>query len=108
MVLEKYDVRGFNVTIILGDNEFNIAQLKEYFLPILVEIYGKDEHVDIIEGFIRVTKEICRCITQSIPYIYYTKLMVQSLIACVVKWINTLPSRNGISSKMSPAMIVEG
>ena len=56
MVLDKYDARGFNVTIIHGDNEFNIAQLKECPLPVLVEIYGEDEHVDIIERVIRVMK----------------------------------------------------
>ena len=49
MVLGKYDARGFNVTIIHGYNGFNISQLKEYPLPILVEIYGKYEHVDIIK-----------------------------------------------------------
>ena len=107
MVLDKCDARGFNVTIIYGHNGFNKAQLKEYFLPILVEIYGNDERVDIIERIIRVTKDRCRCITHSIPYIYYTILMVQSLIACVVKWINAFPSKIGISSTMSPAMIVE-
>ena len=61
----------------------------------------------IIEIVIRVMKEICRFITQSIPYGYYTKLMVQSFIACVVKLINAFPSKNGISSTMSPSMIVE-
>ena len=106
MILDKYYSPGFNVTIIHGDNEFNIEKLKEYLLPVLVEIYGKDEHVDIIERVIRVMKYICKCITHSIPYIYYTKLMVQSLIVCVVKWINALPSKNEISSTMSPAMIV--
>ena len=29
MVLDKYDKLGYNVTIVLGDNEFNIAKLKE-------------------------------------------------------------------------------
>ena len=56
MVLDKYYARGFNVTIIYGDNEFNIAQLKEYLLPILVEIYVKYEHVEIIERVIRAMK----------------------------------------------------
>ena len=42
MVLDKYDAFGFNVTITHGDNEFNIAKLKECLLPVLVEIYGKD------------------------------------------------------------------
>ena len=36
MVIDKYDAHGFNVTIIYRDNEFNIATLKEYLLPILV------------------------------------------------------------------------
>ena len=39
MVIEKYDAHEFNVTIIHGDIEFNIAQLKEYLVPILVKIY---------------------------------------------------------------------
>ena len=56
MVLNKYNARGLNGTIIHGDNYFNIAQLKEVFLPILVEIYGKDDHVVIIERVIRVMK----------------------------------------------------
>ena len=56
MVIEKYDARDFNVTIIHGENEFNIAQWKQYLLSIREKIYGKDEHVDIIERVIRVTK----------------------------------------------------
>ena len=56
MIIEKYDARGFNVTTIHGDNEFNISQLKEHLLPILVDIYGKYEHEDIIERVIRVMK----------------------------------------------------
>ena len=107
MVLETYDARGFNLTIIRGENGFTVAKFKDYLLPIIVEIYGKDEHVDIIERVIRVMKERCSCITHSIPYIYYTKLTVQSFIACVVKWINAFPSKKIIPSTMSPAMIVE-
>ena len=72
-----------------------------------MEIYGKDEHVEIIEKVIRVVKEGCRYIKHSIPYRYYTKLMVQSLIARVVKCINAFPIKNGISSTMIPYMIVE-
>ena len=52
MVLEKYDARGSNVNIIHRDNDVTIAQLKEYPLPIMMEIYGRYEHVDIIERVI--------------------------------------------------------
>ncbi len=71
-------------------------------------IYGKDEHVGVIERAIRVIKERCRCVCHAIPYKYYTKLMLRSLIAVVIRWINAFPSKGSISSTMSPAMIVEG
>ena len=44
----------------------------------------------------------------AIPYQYYTKLIIQSLISCVVKWINEFSTKGGISKTMSPSMIVEG
>ena len=53
-------------------------------------------------------KERFRCITHSIPYIYYNKLMVRSLIACVVKLINEIPGKNLILSTIIQAMVVEG
>ena len=107
-VLNIYTSRGFKITIIHGDNEFNIKLLKDSLLPISVMIYGRNEHVGIIERCIRVLKERGRCTCHSIPYHYYTKLMIQSLIATVVKWLNAFPSKNGISKTMSPSNIVEG
>jgi hypothetical protein len=107
-VINKYEARGFTITAIHGDNEFNINDLKKHVLPTLVHIYGKDEHVGAIERLIRVIKERSRCMCHAIPYKHYTKLMIQSLIACVTKWLNAFPGQDGISSTMSPSMIVEG
>ena len=87
-------------------NEF--ASIREYLLPIQLHVYGKDEYVGVIERALRVTNERCRCACHAIPYKYYTKLMLRSLIAVVIRWINAFPSKGSVSSTMSPAMIVEG
>ena len=55
-VLDKFSDRGFEVTTIHGDNEFDVKYIKEYFLPVMTHIYGKGEHVGIIERTIRVIK----------------------------------------------------
>ena len=43
----------------------------------------------------------------AIKYQYYTKLMIQSLFSCVVKWLNAFTTKGLISKTMSPSMIVE-
>jgi hypothetical protein len=102
-----YEARGFNITVIHGDNEFNINSLIQHLLPTLTQIYGKNEHVGVIERAIRVMEERARCTCHAVPYKYYTKLMIQGLVACVIKWLNAFPSNNGVSSTMSPSNIVE-
>ena len=57
---------------------------------------------------IRVIKEGAKCMCHAIPYQYYTNLMIQSLILCVVKCLNELPTKGGILKTMSPSMIVKG
>ena len=87
-VVRKYTTRGFEITAIHVDNEF--ASIREYVLPIQLHLYGKDEHIGVIERAIRVIKERRRCICHAIPYKYYTKLMLRSLIAVVIRWINAI------------------
>jgi hypothetical protein len=107
-VLNTYWSRGFDITIVHSDNKFNIKELKEFLSPTIVTIYGRNEHVRVIERCIRVIKERARCTCHSIPYHFYTKLMIQVLVATVVKWLNAFPNKNGISRTMSPSSIVEG
>jgi hypothetical protein len=107
-VIDMYEARGFNITTLHGDNEFNVHALRQHLLPILTQIYGKNEHVHIIERSNRVVKERARCMCHSVPFKYYTKLMIQGLIASVTKWLNAFPSKNGVSLTMSPSNIIEG
>ena len=106
--LDLYEARGFNITAINGDNAFNTKILRAQLLLIWTQIYGKGEHFGIIESIIRVIKERARCMCHDIPYQYHTRIMIKSLISCVVKWLNGFQTKGGISKTMSPSMIVEG
>ena len=57
---------------------------------------------------ITLIKDCERCMWHSIPYQYYTKLIIQSLISCMVKWMNAFPTKVLISNTMIPSMIVKG
>jgi hypothetical protein len=107
-IKQTYEARGFNVTGIHADNEFNVQSIIESQQPTLMHIYGKDEHVGVIERSNRTVKEKCRTMTHALPYKKVPKLMIISLVNVAVKWINAFPPTNGISKSMSPAMIVQG
>lgn len=108
-VLDLYKKRGFQITDIHGDNEFNITSLKKMLAPIAdLHLCAKGEHVPIIERSIRTVKERCRCGCHSLPYRRYTKLMTISLVEGMTTWLNAFAMPSGISSTMSPAAIVTG
>ena len=107
-VLEVYNKRGFNVTKIFADNEFDIKSLHTALLPTNIHIYAAGEHCAVAERSIRTIKERCRCICHSIPFTRYTKLMVYSLVDNIIFWLNSFPSKGGASQTLSPAGIVRG
>jgi hypothetical protein len=91
-----------------GDNEFDIAALKEHLRPATVHICAKDEHIHVIERSTRTVKERCHSTCHSIPYKRYPRVMVIALVANCIQWLNAFPSSNGICDTMSPSMIVLG
>mmetsp|Transcript_14843 Transcript_14843/g.21238 ORF Transcript_14843/g.21238 Transcript_14843/m.21238 type:complete len:412 (+) Transcript_14843:616-1851(+) len=68
MVKDIYENRGFNITDIFGDNEFNITKLKTILSPVNLHLCGRDEHVPIIERSIRTIKERSRLTTHALPF----------------------------------------
>ena len=105
--MDLYEARGFNITAIHGDNRFNIKTLKALLLPIYTHIYGKEDHFGIIERMIGLIKERLRCMGHAIPYQSNIKLIIQSFISCVVKWLNAFPTKFGILKTITPSMIVK-
>jgi len=107
-VRAKYEARGFKIVAVHGDNEFDIEAVKTFLLPAIVHIYGKDEHVGVIERSVRTVKENCRTMTHNTPYKRVPKLMVMGLVENSMLCLNAFPSIGGISDFMSPSSIVEG
>ena len=103
-----YQSRGFSVTDIHGDSEFNIQNLHNKLQPINFHIYAPEEHVHEIERGNRTFKEKCRTICHALPYRRYPKVMLISLAEYANHWINAFPPTNGVSSTISPANIVLG
>ena len=103
-----YESRGFKVNNLHGDNEFNVNEIKNSQLPTLFHIYGKDEHVGLIERSNRTVKNKARTITHALPYGKIPKVMTIALVSTSVQWLNAFPSLSGVSKTMSPATIVEG
>jgi hypothetical protein len=107
-IKQTYEARGFDIVGVHGDNEFDIKSVKNYLLPAMLHIYGKDEHVGIIERSVRTIKERCRTMTHSMPYKKIPKIMVVAMVECATLWLNAFPSSNGVSDTMSPSTIVQG
>ena len=107
-VINKYNCRSFNICDYHGDNEFDKQALRDFLEPALLHIYGREEHVGIIERSVRTINDRFRSTCSNIPYRRITILMVRSLVEAIVEVLNAFPSKNSITTTISPATIVEG
>ena len=57
MQYKKYENRGFEVTDIHGNNEFNIHNIINAVIPANVHEYAKYEHVGFIDNAVKFIKE---------------------------------------------------
>ena len=107
-IINKYKSRSFTICDYHADNEFDKQALKDFLQPALVHIYGRNEHVGPIERSVRTVKDRFRSTCANIPYVRITILMVRSLVEAIIEVLNAFPSKNAISTTISPATIVEG
>ena len=107
-IKSKYQNRGFVISIVYADNEFDHDVIKSEIPGAIFDICAAGEHVPAIERCIRTVKDRCRCMCHSIPFKRYTKIMTIHLIISCVHWLNSFPSEGGISDTMSPLKILEG
>ena len=103
---KKYKDRGFTVIDYHGDNEFE--NLHNFLAPAHLHTCAANEHTGDIKRFVRTIKELVRCVCYSISYKKFTKLMARSLVQYMITCLNMFPSKNGISSYLSPAVIILG
>ena len=102
-VIHLYEQRGFQVTSIMADPEFE--PLRAVFPQL--NTCGADEHIPEIERFIRTVKDRVRSVYHSLPYKYVPRLLLVHLVKATVFWLNAFPHRDGISDQ-SPSYIMTG
>ncbi|KAG7373305.1 reverse transcriptase RNA-dependent DNA polymerase [Nitzschia inconspicua] len=105
-VTDMYANRGFTVTDIHTDNEFEC--LRADVAPIVLNVTAADDHVGEVERSIRTIKERVRAAVNGMPYRRLPNLMIRELVRGVVTALNIFPARDGVSADMSPRTIVSG
>ena len=108
IIHNKYKGRGFNITLLFGDNEFDHDKIREEMSGIVFDICAANEHIPVVERAIRTVKDKTRCMCKSVPFGKYTNLMTTHVVRSAVNWINRFPSKGGLSETLSPAKIIDG
>ena len=103
-VCQIYHHRGFRVTVILGDPEFEPIQTT---FPQL-NCCAADEHVPDIERYICTVKDRVWSTYCMLPFKRVPRLILIHLVKNAVFWLNTLPARDGVSSIHSPRYLLTG
>jgi hypothetical protein len=106
LAVELYRARGFNVTNIHADMEFECIQHE--LLPTFFDFTPRDAHVGEVERSIRTIKERVRSDIHAMPYQRLPKLMIIELVRRAVKVLNQFPALDGISDTLSPLNIMTG
>ena len=105
-VIGRYQARGLTICDVHADSELECV--RDSLLPIEMNIVPADCHVGEVERSIRTIKERLRSCAHGLPFKRLPRLLVQHMVADVVRCLNQFPRKNGISDTMSPATIVTG
>ena len=87
-IIRKYASRGFTVTDVFGDEEFDVEDIITQILPETLHTCSADEHIHRIERTIQTIKERACTICHTLPYDAFPKLVTTSLMKNVAMWIN--------------------
>jgi hypothetical protein len=99
-----YTARGFNVTRLEADREFNC--IVNDVLPHDMNIADADDHVHEVERSIRTVKERVRCTIQGLPFRRVPKIMIRAIVEGAHKSLNQFPVKDGASEIRSPLLTI--
>ena len=106
-VVIMFLTRGFILTDVYGDNEFNVMDYKNLCLPARFHVVASNEHITMMEQSGRTIKEQCRSTCHGLPYQQYPRLMTRSLLKHVVQWLNAFPLQRSRYA-VGPSTIIMG
>jgi hypothetical protein len=106
VIFGVYTVRGFRVTIILADNQFESMRGDIANLGAIVNVVSRDEHVPEIERYNRTIKDRVRSQYTMLPFKYVPPIVIIELVYSQVFWRNMFALRGGVSNTQSPSEII--
>ncbi len=101
-----YASRGFRVTIILADNQFEPMRGELADLGAIINVVSRDEHVPEIERFNRTIKERVRAAYNVLPFKFVPPVFIVELVYAQVFWRNMFAIKGGISHTQSPSKLI--
>jgi hypothetical protein len=108
LVTQTYATRGFLVTRMMVDGQFEPLCGELAGLGIAVNCVSRDEHVPEIERHIRTLKERTRCIHNQLPFEKMPARITIEMVYSSNFWLNMFPPADGVSKTMSPRAIIAG
>ena len=106
-IIGAYVSRGFRVTIIIADNQFESMRGDIAGLGAILSVCARDEHVPEIERFNRTIKERLRAQYNVLPFQHLPPIMVVELVYSSVFWRrNMFTLKGGVSQTQSPSELI--
>eukprot|EP00804_Cyclotella_cryptica_P010564 CCRYP_019864-RA/>CCRYP_019864-RA protein AED:0.30 eAED:-0.33 QI:0/0/0/0.5/1/1/2/0/271 len=106
VVIGVYASRGFRVTVILADNQFEPMRGDLANLGAIINVVSRDEHVPEIERFNRTIKERVRTAYNVLPFEFVPPVFIIELVYAQVFWRNMFAIKGGISHTQSPSELI--
>jgi hypothetical protein len=107
-VKKVYATRGFKLTYILADEQFESLRADLADLGIASNCVSQDEHMPEIERYIRTVKERTRCNYNMCPFKKLPSRIIIEMVYCSIFWLNMFPPTDGISTTVSPRTLIAG
>jgi len=98
--------RGFKVTVVLIDGEFESLQGDLAEKGIYMNTTSREEHVPDAERRIRTLKEQTRCTWHTLPFKKMPARLVVEIVYYSNFWLNIFPAKEGISGDMNPRELI--
>ncbi|GAX11354.1 hypothetical protein FisN_22Lu047 [Fistulifera solaris] len=108
-VYGHYLKRGFKITHLLMDNEFEpLRGDLASSMKIELNAAAADEHVPEIERHVRTVKERTRSTYNGLPFKHMPPRLIIEMVYFNVFWLNCFPPRDGVSDTLSPRVLISG
>ena len=106
-VINLYNSRGFNVQMMLMDNDFAPLESELNKEGVILNTTGANDHVPAVERNNRVIRERVHAGWSRLPYkACIPKIIVRALVENTIMWLNNFPRKGGVSQTIEPCALM--